>query len=111
MPGAVAYRVSAKHERNGVGSSFLHNQVHVGDLLDVSAPRGTFTLQPGEGPVVGNLRRCAGGRQNRAIRSLRLAGCSQGNTEMDCVLLANTGSTSTQILVAGAGLLIVVGIV
>ncbi len=52
IAGATAYRVSVKHERNGVGSSFLHNNVHVGDLLEVSAPRGTFTLQAGEGPVI-----------------------------------------------------------
>ncbi|MEO8660444.1 MAG: MOSC and FAD-binding oxidoreductase domain-containing protein [Bryobacteraceae bacterium] len=52
MPGAKGYRVSVKHEINGAGSSFLHNHVQVGDLLEVSAPRGTFTLQPGEGPVV-----------------------------------------------------------
>ena len=51
-PGAKAYRVSVKHEANGVGSSFIHNQVHVGDVLEVSAPHGTFTLQPGDTPVV-----------------------------------------------------------
>jgi ferredoxin-NADP reductase/MOSC domain-containing protein YiiM/ferredoxin len=52
MPGAKAYRVSVKHEVNGAASSFLHNQVHAGDVLEVSAPRGTFTLRPGDGPVV-----------------------------------------------------------
>ena len=51
-PGAPAYRVSVKQEVNGAGSSFIHNQVHVGDLLDVSAPHGSFTLQPGDKPVV-----------------------------------------------------------
>jgi ferredoxin-NADP reductase len=35
-----------------MGSSYIHNQVHVGDALEVSAPRGTFTLQPGKTPVV-----------------------------------------------------------
>ncbi len=52
MPGANRYRVSVKHETNGAGSSFLHNQVHAGDILEVSAPRGTFTLRDGDGPVV-----------------------------------------------------------
>jgi ferredoxin-NADP reductase/MOSC domain-containing protein YiiM len=52
MPGAKAWRVSVKHEVNGAGSSFLCNQVRTGDVLEVSAPRGTFTLKPGEGPVV-----------------------------------------------------------
>jgi ferredoxin-NADP reductase len=35
-----------------MGSTFLHNQVKVGDILEVSAPRGSFTLRPGDGPVV-----------------------------------------------------------
>jgi ferredoxin-NADP reductase len=30
----------------------LRNQVRIGDSLEVSAPRGTFTLRPGDGPVV-----------------------------------------------------------
>jgi ferredoxin-NADP reductase/MOSC domain-containing protein YiiM len=51
-PGANAYRVSVKHEVNGTASSFLHNHVHAGDVLEVSAPRGTFTLRPGDEPVV-----------------------------------------------------------
>ena len=51
-PDAGTYRVSVKQEVNGKGSSFLHTQVKSGDFLEVSAPRGSFTLQPGEGPVV-----------------------------------------------------------
>ena len=51
-PGADAYRVSVKFEVNGVGSTFLHNHVRVGDVLEVSAPRGSFTLRPGDEPVV-----------------------------------------------------------
>jgi ferredoxin-NADP reductase/MOSC domain-containing protein YiiM len=50
-PGAAVYRVSVKHEVNGAGSSFLHDHVKAGDVLDVSAPRGAFTLSPGDGPV------------------------------------------------------------
>jgi ferredoxin-NADP reductase/MOSC domain-containing protein YiiM len=51
-PGADAYRVSIKHEVNGVASTFLHNHVNVGDILEVSAPRGSFTLLPGDNTVV-----------------------------------------------------------
>jgi ferredoxin-NADP reductase len=51
-PGAAAYRVSIKQETNGLGSTFLCNQVRIGDSLEVSAPRGTFTLRPSDGPVV-----------------------------------------------------------
>src|SRR5271165_412033 len=51
-PSADHYRVSVKHEANGVASSYLHTHVRSGDVLDVSAPRGSFTLRPGDGPVV-----------------------------------------------------------
>jgi ferredoxin-NADP reductase len=44
--------VSIKREVNGVGSSFLHDHVKAGDVLEVSAPRGLFTLSLGDGPVV-----------------------------------------------------------
>jgi ferredoxin-NADP reductase/MOSC domain-containing protein YiiM/ferredoxin len=46
------YRISVKQEVHGKGSTFLHAQLKAGDVLDVSAPRGSFTLQQGEGPVV-----------------------------------------------------------
>ncbi len=51
-PSADHYRISAKQEVNGAGSTYLHTQVRRGDALDVSAPRGSFTLQSGDGPVV-----------------------------------------------------------
>jgi len=46
------YRVSIKLEPNGAASTYLHTQIREGDLLDVAAPRGSFTLQPGDTPVV-----------------------------------------------------------
>lgn len=52
VPGSEHFRISVKSESNGIGSSFLCNQVREGDVLDVSAPRGSFTLQPGDDPVV-----------------------------------------------------------
>jgi ferredoxin-NADP reductase len=52
MPAADQFRISVKSESNGVGSSFLCNQVRKGDVLEVSAPRGRFTLRPGHSPVV-----------------------------------------------------------
>jgi len=52
MPGADQFRISVKSESNGTGSSFLCNQVGEGDLLDVSAPRGAFTLRAGDSPLV-----------------------------------------------------------
>ncbi len=52
LPAADHLRISVKSELNGMGSSFLCNRTQLGDLLDVSAPRGSFTLRPSEGPVV-----------------------------------------------------------
>ena len=51
-PSADHYRVSVKQEVNGAASTYVHTQIHVDDVLDVSAPRGTFTLRQGESPVV-----------------------------------------------------------
>jgi ferredoxin-NADP reductase len=52
VPAVDHFRISVKSELNGVGSSFLCNYVREGDALDVSAPRGSFTLVSGDGPVV-----------------------------------------------------------
>jgi ferredoxin-NADP reductase/MOSC domain-containing protein YiiM len=46
------YRISVKIEPNGAAGQYLREQVRVGDALDVSAPRGSFTLQSGERPVI-----------------------------------------------------------
>ncbi|HEX6552882.1 MAG TPA: MOSC and FAD-binding oxidoreductase domain-containing protein [Ktedonobacteraceae bacterium] len=51
-PSADHYRVSIKQEAHGAASTYVHNQVHVSDVLDVSAPRGTFTFRTGNSPVV-----------------------------------------------------------
>lgn len=51
-PGKDYYRISVKKEEHGVVSSYLHNSVHAGDTLQVSAPAGDFTLQTSDKPVV-----------------------------------------------------------
>ena len=51
-PGARDYRISVKREEHGAASQFLHTRVRAGDLLEAAAPRGTFTLRPGEAPVL-----------------------------------------------------------
>jgi ferredoxin-NADP reductase/MOSC domain-containing protein YiiM len=51
LPAADHFRISVKNELNGIGSSFLCDRAREGDLLDVSAPRGSFTLRPSQGPV------------------------------------------------------------
>jgi MOSC domain-containing protein YiiM/ferredoxin-NADP reductase len=46
------YRVSIKVEPNGAAGNYLNSEVRAGDVLDVSEPRGSFILQPGDAPVV-----------------------------------------------------------
>jgi ferredoxin-NADP reductase/MOSC domain-containing protein YiiM len=52
LPAADHLRISVKNEVNGIGSSFLCNRAREGDALDVSAPRGSFTLRRSQSPVV-----------------------------------------------------------
>ena len=51
-PDAGSYRISVKREAHGAGSQFVYSRVRPGDLLEVAAPRGTFVLRPGDGPVL-----------------------------------------------------------
>jgi MOSC domain-containing protein YiiM/ferredoxin-NADP reductase/ferredoxin len=49
--GVGTYRISVKRA-DGVGSRYFHDRIQAGELLQVSAPRGNFTLAPGNNPVV-----------------------------------------------------------
>ncbi|HEY2048132.1 MAG TPA: MOSC and FAD-binding oxidoreductase domain-containing protein [Caulobacteraceae bacterium] len=51
-PSEAQYRISVKLEPNGAAGTYLHTHVHAGDVVEVSEPRGAFTLVAGEGPVV-----------------------------------------------------------
>jgi MOSC domain-containing protein YiiM/ferredoxin-NADP reductase len=51
-PGARCYRISVKREAHGVASAYVDEKAQIGDVLEISAPRGEFTLLPGDGPVV-----------------------------------------------------------
>jgi len=51
-PSPHRYRVSIKLEPHGAAGTYLHGRVQVGDVLDVSAPRGSFVLTSGGAPVV-----------------------------------------------------------
>ncbi|MEU6014788.1 MOSC and FAD-binding oxidoreductase domain-containing protein [Streptomyces sp. NPDC047515] len=44
-PGAPAYRISVKREPHGAASTWLHERVRAGDILQTAAPRGVFTLR------------------------------------------------------------------
>jgi ferredoxin-NADP reductase/MOSC domain-containing protein YiiM len=51
-PSARCYRISVKREPHGVASAYVDEKVQIGDVLEISAPRGDFTLPQGDGPVV-----------------------------------------------------------
>ena len=52
LPGTEHYRVSIKLEEKGLASTYLHTRIKPGSNLEVSAPRGSFTLRSGGEPVV-----------------------------------------------------------
>src|SRR4051795_3404015 len=51
-PAAGYYRVAVKREHDGVASGYLHTALHVGDELDVAAPRGAFILEQSDAPLL-----------------------------------------------------------
>ena len=52
LPDATRYRITVKEEPHGIASTYLSTRIRTGDVLEVSAPRGAFTLQHGDRPVV-----------------------------------------------------------
>ncbi len=50
VPDERGYRISVKRE--GAGSRYMHDEVKVGDVIDVAAPRGDFVLRAGASAVV-----------------------------------------------------------
>jgi ferredoxin-NADP reductase len=44
--------VSIKREAHGAAGAYIDDRLQVGDVLDASAARGSFTLRPGDAPVV-----------------------------------------------------------
>jgi ferredoxin-NADP reductase len=51
-PGSAGYRIGVKREPMGTVSGYIHDQVKVGDLIEVAAPRGNFFLDDSSHPVV-----------------------------------------------------------
>ena len=51
-PSADRYRVSIKREADGAAGAYIDDKLQVGDVLDASAARGSFTLGAGDAPVV-----------------------------------------------------------
>ncbi|WP_080848745.1 NO-inducible flavohemoprotein [Cytobacillus gottheilii] len=51
-PNKDYYRISVKHEEQGVVSSYLHEDVQEGDIVEVNAPAGDFVLEQNELPAI-----------------------------------------------------------
>jgi len=51
-PGTARYRVTIKCEVGGAAGTYVERRIGIGDTLQLSAPRGSFTLSPGERPLV-----------------------------------------------------------
>jgi len=51
-PSAEHYRVSVKREAHGAAGAYIDEKLQVGDVVDVSATRGGFTLRLGDAPIV-----------------------------------------------------------
>ncbi|MGW1805417.1 MOSC domain-containing protein [Streptomyces sp. NPDC002078] len=51
-PGTGTYRISVKVEPHGAAGNELRAHTRVGDRLEAAAPRGTFRLAQGDGPVI-----------------------------------------------------------
>jgi ferredoxin-NADP reductase/MOSC domain-containing protein YiiM/ferredoxin len=51
-PGAGSYRITVKHEHDGAVSGYVHTRLHVGDPLEIAAPRGAFILDQSSAPVL-----------------------------------------------------------
>jgi ferredoxin-NADP reductase/MOSC domain-containing protein YiiM len=52
QPNGRCYRVSVKREAHGRAGAYISDKLRVGDMVEVSAPRGNFTLRAGDTPVV-----------------------------------------------------------
>ncbi|MEO9274683.1 pyridoxamine 5'-phosphate oxidase family protein [Marinomonas sp. 5E14-1] len=46
------YRISVKREEKGIGSSYLHDTIKVGDIIEARKPSGDFTLKYPARPIM-----------------------------------------------------------
>jgi ferredoxin-NADP reductase/MOSC domain-containing protein YiiM len=51
-PSEARYRISVKRNAGGVAGAYIADQVQPGDIIEMTAPRGSFTLRADDGPVV-----------------------------------------------------------
>jgi ferredoxin-NADP reductase/MOSC domain-containing protein YiiM len=51
-PNSIHYRLGIKREPLGIAGAYFADSVRAGDVVQMSAPRGSFVLQPGDEPVI-----------------------------------------------------------
>ena len=51
-PSEARYRISVKRNAGGVAGAYIADGIRPGDTIEMTAPRGSFTLRPDDGPVV-----------------------------------------------------------
>jgi ferredoxin-NADP reductase len=86
-PGETGFvKVAVKHEPDGLGSSFLHEELVVGQAMRVSGPHGEFTWNPGL--PEGTLLLIGGGVGITPLMSVLFAAADAGHTGR-VVLLAS----------------------
>ncbi|WP_159467800.1 MOSC and FAD-binding oxidoreductase domain-containing protein [Dyadobacter sp. 3J3] len=51
-PSSDNLRIAVKRECNGIGSAYMHDLLKEGDIIEISAPRGAFTLSNNNSPLV-----------------------------------------------------------
>jgi ferredoxin-NADP reductase/MOSC domain-containing protein YiiM len=52
VPSEARYRISVKRNAGGVAGAYIADGIRPGDIVETTAPRGGFTLQPADRPVV-----------------------------------------------------------
>jgi ferredoxin-NADP reductase/ferredoxin len=50
-PSGARYRISVKRNASGVAGAYIADGVQAGDTIEMTSPRGSFTLRAGDGPV------------------------------------------------------------
>ena len=48
----ASYRLSIKREAHGIASAYVADELNAGDIVQLGAPRGRFTLQQGTRPLI-----------------------------------------------------------
>jgi len=80
--------IAVKHEPDGLGSGFLHQELEIGQALRVSGPHGEFTCDPAQDLTAGTLLLIAGGVGITPLMSVLVAAADAGHTGR-IVLLAS----------------------